>query len=407
MIKTLLFHNVKQIIRQPALFISVLLFPFLLLGFLFFALYQLTEENTEHIVTAYVDEDDTFYTNAILAQLQDEEGFREAVQLVSMTEEEALTKLDENEIVAMIHIPDGFSRDLRRGINTPITLISNEQKPLPASMMKMLLTSGANYISAAQSAVNTVFDQYIVTIPSSNERRELLQQVIVQYTLFALNRNDLFVVEETEIGTTLGWYNHGTIAYLLTGIIVAGILFHFFIQQNFGRAMLERLRSIHITGRSIFYSQLLTYFFVMFVVFNIVSLVIGKHQTIDWLYHNQWWVICGLVSLLAAVHFSLLDWLIQNVAQRTALLSVVLFLALFLNGFWVPALYLPEWLRVVMKFSPWHQLYIGVESLIHNGSLASFTIMIVIVHSIILILFVHVLLSVKEGKDGYISFSSH
>ncbi len=391
-------YEMRAALRRPApLFLSFFI-PILLLGLVLLSVYRLIPQNDENIQAAIVDLDQTFETKALVNQLSEDEEMKKALTLLPMSSEKADEHFKNGNLAGIITIPKGFSKSLRIGENDPIQVVTNVEQPLSSNMLKLLLDSGAMYISASQSAVNTVYDLHIKELSDSGERSQKLQQSILTFTLFALSRNDAFSQEELKSGSRIGWEAHGLLAALLTVISSFALLFHWFESRHAPGSMLLRLRSYHITQAQLFRVQWGKGFF-------FISIIGGVYGGLATQWSNTFSVESAVVTLLmAAFMASLIAFcksLINHIGLRMIALILVTFLGLGAGGAWVPTLYLPEYLS--SAWNPFGILYsLYAENVMGEGFTKFLLVKIVIW---ILLLFIGGLLFAfrKERRHAYVS----
>ncbi|QHE51221.1 ABC transporter permease [Pontibacillus sp. HMF3514] len=393
-------YEMRAALRRPApLFLSFFI-PLLLLGLVLLSVYSLIPQNEENIQAAIVDFDQTFETKALVNQLSEDDEMKKALTLLPMSSGKADEQFSNGLLAGIITIPKGFSESLRIGENEPIQVVTNEEQPLSANMLKLLLDSGAMYISASQSAVNTVYDLHIKELSDSGERSQKLQQAILTLTLFALSRNDAFSQEELRSGSRIGWKAHGLLAVLLTVISSFALLFHWFDSKHAPSSMLLRLRSYHITQVQLFRVQWGKWFFLI----SIIGCVYWGLAT--------WWsnLLSAestlIILLMAAFLASLIACcrsLITHIGLRMIALLLVTFLGLGAGGVWVPSLYLPEYLSSA-AWNPFGILYSLYSENMMGEDFSRVLLVKIIVWT--LLLFVAGLLFAlrKERRHAYVSY---
>ncbi len=393
--------------RQPVLFFLIVLFPFFLLGSLAYVISEMTtEEDRASIKVAVVDLDQTFETTTLVNVLQKEEGLQEALSIIPMSMEDSEAKLKSNDILATITIPDGFSRNLRSGNNIPIQVTTNESQPIEANMVKMLLDSAAYYISAAQSAINTVNDLYIRDMPDDENRKEYLQKLIVQYTLFALNRNTLLQTEEVGEGSMIGWSQHFGIAILLLSTVLSSILFQNFTFKREDDNIKERLRALHITPFVSIISQFLIYTFFSTITIVILSLIVNAIYPLGWLLSIQVLTTWMLFSIVVGTFLTVLDVMLHGPSSRSGIGAVGFLLLFLLSGIIIPSLYLPEWVQTIGSWIPFTYVLTALEDVILGATTPILQWGKMLVVSFLLILFITIRVWMKEGRDAYLSYST-
>ncbi|KGX83807.1 ABC transporter permease [Pontibacillus marinus] len=393
-------YEMRAALRRPApLFLSFFI-PILLLGLVLLSVYRLVPQNEENIQAAIVDLDQTFETKALVNQLSEDEEMKKALTLLPMSSEKADEDFKSGNLAGIITIPKGFSKSLRIGENDPIQVITNEKQPLSSNMLKLLLDSGAMYISASQSAVNTVYDLHIKELSDSGERSQKIQQAILTFTMFALSRNDAFSQEELKSGSRIGWKAHGLLAVLLTVISSFALFFHWFESKHAPSSLLLRLRSYHITQPQLFRVHWGKGFFLISII-----------GCVYWGLATQWSNLLSVESalvtiLMAAFMASLLACcrsLINHIGLRMVALLLVTLIGLGAGGVWVPSLYLPEYLSSAV-WNPFGILYSLYEQNMMGKDFSKVLLVQIVVW--ILLLFVSGLLFAlrKERRHAYVSY---
>lgn len=391
--------------KQPALFFAILFFPFLFIGCFLYLIAQSMDNSTEKINVGIVDEDQTFETKTLANQLQNEDSLSNVLHMFALQKEQAIEELDNSRLTAVIYIPEGFTSDLRSGENTPITVRTNNENLFSSNMVKMLLNSGAKYISAAQSGINTLYDLYIKHLPSDENPQRVLQQMIVNYTLFALNRNDLFEMEQVESGAKAGWEYHGVIAYLLTSLLMSALLLQIFTHREEEAGIEERLRTFNIPSFTIVWSELMFYTVFLYVNAGFLNLLIYVVVDSEWLLHGYHFITWFFICLILAIVLCILEWFLPNQTTRTNIYLLLTLLGLFISGVWIPVLYLPVWIKHVLFFSPFHHMYQAFVTIISDDEnpfrhWIFLTALVLILAAVLLTKIVR-----RERKDGYVSFS--
>lgn len=357
---SLLLLEIRAAARRPLLLFVCLLGPFLLLGFLGYALTGFVKEDNENIAVSIVDQDQTFETKSLINQLQDDETLAHQLEFEKVNRQEAEQEVATGNVTGAVIIPEGFTSDLRNGINTPIEVWLNDQKPIESGVLQLLLDSAASYISAAQSGVNAVYESVIKPIDDVGERQQLLQQVIVTFTLEALNRNELFYTDSVERGASIGWEKHGIMAVWMLGAWLVLSLFIVTRQSILYGGVRDRLVSMNLGRSNIHITHVVLYTLFLFLANECFFLAFGIY--------DQGAFLGGISHLLLLTHAFLQSALgafflaVNNREGQAALWHVILSLPLLVaSGILIPVSYLPYWLRDIAVFSPWSHIYQGLQ----------------------------------------------
>lgn len=346
-------YEMRAALRRPApLFLSFFI-PILVIALGAVSVYRLVPTDGETIKAAIVDHDQTFETETLINQLAKDEEMKKSLTLHPMPFQEAEDQFEKGELAGIITIPEGFSDSLRFGENEPIQVVTNEDQPLSSNMLELLLDSGAKYISASQSAVNTVYDLHIKQLEDNSERNQKLQQSILTYTLFALSRNDAFEQDELQSGSRIGWRSHILLAIFFTLISGFSILFQWLEERSNSKSMRLRLRSFHITAIQLWRVQWgKWFFFISFagVLYWSGGLWIGEPLPRESI------LITVVIGMFMASLLTCLNSMVSHAGIRIGILMVVAFVGLGAGGVWVPSLYLPQYLET--GWNPFSALYL-------------------------------------------------
>ncbi len=147
----------------------------------------------ETVEILVLDDDQTFETKSLIKQLQDDETIEGDVILSEGQKDLSFYLEHPESYAAIVQIPKGFTKQLRSGVNESIHVYLNEKLPLASNLAYLLLESGQDYISAAQTGVNTVNHFYVQNMEDAKERQQFLQQSIIHFTTFSLGRNSFLM----------------------------------------------------------------------------------------------------------------------------------------------------------------------------------------------------------------------
>lgn len=351
-------YEMRAAVKRPApLFLSILI-PLVVIGLIVVVLQSFVKETAEPVRAAVVDEDDTFQTNALINQLSEEKRLSQALDLAPMKAEEAESAFEKGELAGIMTIPEGFTGSLMNGENDPIQVMTNEDDPLDATMLQVLLESGAKYISASQSAVNTVYDLHIRKLPP-DERNARLEETIITYTLFALDRGDLFEEEMVTPGASIGWEKHAYLGLLLTFLFLFLTCYQMLDGKKEDDSLMMRWRMVDVTFLHLVVVKLAKWWLITFGLLEVLNFALTRTDaalTQSLTLHIGLVLIALWSSALASLLFSM------NIPAglRFLVFFVVSVVGLLSAGAWIPSLYLPEWLS--MAWSPFDLTYDGFRT---------------------------------------------
>ena len=392
-------YEMRATIRRPAPLFLAFLLPIIVLLMVISVVFSLFQDDRTLIQTAVVDQDQTFETKSLVHQLAEDERMKEAMNLTSMNKSKANEMFANEEVTAIIEIPKGFTKSLRSGENDPIKVITNQEQPLQSTLVNVLLESGANYISASQSAVNTVYDLHIKSLPEG-EQEGKLQQLIVTFTLFALSRNEAFETELIPAGTGIGWELHGMISVMVTFLFLFSAIYQLADTRVEKKSMQLRLRSFNITSLHDYLIKSVKWFITISIVgllFFLLSSFIERTPAFSW---KMGFAII-LSSLFLATFVSAFYSILKHSLIRGGALLLTGLFGIGVAGVWVPAIYLPD--ALLFEWNPFSACYVLFQYCVTDDSSITPMIFILLVWSIALWSFGCLLTQWKERRHAYLS----
>lgn len=236
---TLLKNDIKLFFRDWKAVVLLLAMPFLFICLFAYALSPYLNKTSfiEPFDVALVDQENTTQTRILANQLEEVGIFKEVKKV---SEDEAKKLILANEVAAAIIIPPAFSESVVVGENKPVTVIGNKAMPLQAFVVKNLVQSAANLVSAGQSAINSVYYFNQKAGVKGPELERQFNESTMKFFLEALARNEIF--SELEASPI---YALTPVEYFTAGLMVIFLMF----AGMPGMKMLVNERNLGITRR--------------------------------------------------------------------------------------------------------------------------------------------------------------
>lgn len=140
----------------------------------------------------------------------------------AMSRQEALDSLEQGQITAIMVLPEGFVSGVIYGTNPDIELIVPDDRPFEALLTLWLGQSASDMLSAVQSGIYAVIDQYNASPDSELESGEVIAQINMRYINWTLNRQGMFRVSSvsaTELLPVGLHYALSLLAYLMLAVV--------------------------------------------------------------------------------------------------------------------------------------------------------------------------------------------
>mgnify|MGYP000615952770 FL=1 len=277
----LLKNDIRLFIRDWKACVLLLIAPLFFISFFTYALSPYLEESSfiEPFPIAVVDKEDTTQTRMLINQVEEIGIFSEVVK---MDEEEAMRSLADKEIGGVIIIPEDFTNSVSMGENKPVTVVGNGAMPLQVYIVKNIVQSASNLVTAAQGAINTIWHYDTEAGLSYDERDERFNEAVMDYMLAALARTSIFVS-----GDAAGEYSVTPAEYFTAALIIVFMMF----AGMPGMKMLVTERTSGITSRmsaapvrvwKVVLSKLLVSVMLLVIQFGIIIFMTSK------IFNNYW-----------------------------------------------------------------------------------------------------------------------
>ena len=176
---------------------------------------------------AFADEEDSAYTRMIMETVLESAPIKSSFQTIAVDRETAMKMLENNEVAAVINIPEGFTRSMRSGEFKEIKVILNPKQPLYAELVKGGMESGGYLMSAVQNALYTVY-AYISKLPISEEQIDkIFNREMFSMISYAINIDTIY---ERELKTpwqdmeVFDFYSISIILFFMT-LYSAGMIY--------------------------------------------------------------------------------------------------------------------------------------------------------------------------------------
>jgi len=235
----LLKNDIRLFLKDWKACVLLLAAPILFIAFFTFALTPLMDKSSfvEPFPIALVDLENTTQIRMLENQLKEISIFSE---IRRMDEKAAMQELSEQSVGGIIIIPPDFTNSVSLGENKPVTVIGSSAMPLQAYIVKNTVQSAANLVSAAQSAIITIYHYDHEAGLSEAQIDERYNNAVMEYFLGALARKEIFLRVDRQSGYDLTPAEYFTAALIVVFMMFAGMP---------GMKMLVSERSLGITGR--------------------------------------------------------------------------------------------------------------------------------------------------------------
>lgn len=266
-------------------------------------------------------------------------------QVRAMTMEEALENLEQEQVTAIMVLPEGFVSGVMYGTNPDLELIVPDDRLFEALLTLWVGQSASDMLSAIQSGIYAVIDQYHLSPAPELTQDEVIAQINVRYINWTLNRQGMFrtsSVSATELLPVGLHYGLSLLGYLMLALAP------FFTPVFSGKwlSSQKRFRCAKRGWLGFYLCGVGACFAVMFVLFTAAQLLMVKGDLVMTLYA----AMAG--SLFCAGYTAVCCLITGNTRNCGVLTFPAALVFLFLSGGILPPVLMPPMLQRFMDLSP-------------------------------------------------------
>ncbi len=236
---TLLKNDIRLFLKDWKACLLLLVAPLLFISYFTYVLTPYLNKSSfiEPFPVALVDLENTIQTRMLENQLKEISIFSEIRRL---DEDAAIDQLSDKKVGGIIIIPPDLTTSISFGENKPVTVVGSSAMPLQAYVVKNIVQSAADLVSAAQSAIITIYHYDREAGLSGSELDARYNNAIMEYMLEALARNEIFLNSGADTDYSLTPVEYFTAALIVVFMMFAGMP---------AMKMLTMERSVGITRR--------------------------------------------------------------------------------------------------------------------------------------------------------------
>lgn len=299
---------------------------------------------------ALVDKDNTMETQYVIQQLLESDHLKRVTKITQIEEKKALQLMEKNEVAAMIVIPEGFSQDVKRGINTPVKVVGNAQRPLQSQLVFYLMESATKFVSAAQSGINTIYHYLEKEHVSSKDLSKEYKNSIVFYSLHVLGRGELFEVKEKQYLFHQSMTTYYVLSFYLLILFIWSFGLLIFLKGQLKQSIKNRLISIGVLTIHERMALFLT------ITLSVTSLAfLGSIPILLWMQISilRITIFLGILLIVSviSIFFILIDIFVHH--DKFYLLTGMFFILIgtIAGGHIIPVVYFPQWVEKISLFT--------------------------------------------------------
>lgn len=326
---------------------------FFLLGAALIGNYFLKEESrVQAFQVAVINEDHTVETKMVIKQLTDSPHLNGIMSTMEVNEQKGYELLRNNQVAAVIFIPEGFSRDVARGINTPVEVTGNNQRPLQSQLVRHVMESAADFTSAAQAGINTI-DYFMEEAEfSESSQKKQFKRDILSFSLHVLGRGEIFEEKKQNNLFQESLLDYYVISLYVLLIMIWSFLGLLLLKNNGNEAIENRLLGMGFSYFQSTLSRMLAAFIMVSFSSILIALTYLFWKGIATPAEIVLWICGTLVAAFVFITFFVwVEAVVWNEQFYQFAGMILILLGAVIGEHFIPAVYFPDWLQSLNLFS--------------------------------------------------------
>lgn len=307
------------------------------------------EIGAEKVNVGIVNYDTSAYSQMLISYYRENGLFSSYVSVCVDEEERIVKSFEEGELDLYLVIPEDFADAMVYLEHKPVRAVISTGNSTVEILMKNLLESYENYISAVEVNCVSLHDIMLAEGAGSSEAARVNDRISLELILLALDKDAMFehkTVEDYTAIELLPYYiNELLFLFMAYFALMAGVQ----MQKEHHAGILRRMIALGTPVMGIFIEKLL------FCSFQLTLLLSG-----------MWWILklfgigvsiellifCSLFGLLLIAGMLLLSSVFQSMKNYLLASNMSLMLCVMLGGGLIPYMYLPDGMLALAGFSP-------------------------------------------------------
>lgn len=182
------------------------------------------ETNTKFNIGFVGDPDDELLSFGVAA-VSTFDSSSQYVNIIQLSEEDAISKLKENEINGYIKVPDGFLESLYYGKDVKVQYIALDK---PAQLSNIFINEISSLVTdivvESKNGMIAYSNYAFSTDLSREEVYERVEDIDIEYLSLVINRDEILNIEEVDVDNNLSFTQYYLCAFVILLLMLWGIV---------------------------------------------------------------------------------------------------------------------------------------------------------------------------------------
>lgn len=346
-------NNLVQLRRKWLTLPLLLLFPIAMIGLIITIIITLfIPPENEPIQIGVVDLDQSEETTVIINMITESPDLGEFIKINSMSESEAVRKIDQDQISTYITFPKNFTNHLYEGDSVSLSIIGNPNQATDSFLIKEFLDSITRLISAAQANILTINHYAKELEMDMDERHDMLFDQFVDFLLYTVGKDKIIDQEKITNHATSSPIHYYSLASWFIIVMIWLLLVYNFLYKEETIRMKERMKLYGVTEmQQLFARMFVTLIFIL--PFAVGGLAILQHLLeipLDQEDYLRIMIVLFIHSGLFLQCLAIIETIILSAKIRLLGQSLLTFLLIMTSGTIIPSIYFPLQIQKILPY---------------------------------------------------------
>ena len=364
-------NNFMQLRRKWLPLPLLFLFPLTLIGLIVIIMLAFfsPSDNMEPIRVGIIDSDQSKETQLIIDLIDETSQLGAYIQLESISETEAIKKIDANELSTYIELPENFTANLYNGTPVTLPITGNPAQVTESHLIKELIDSVARHIRTSQANILTI-NYYAKTLSIDDaSRNDLLFEQFKQFLFYTIGKDKVLNQKEiTNIATASPTHYYGIAGWFIVVTIWLFAIYTFLHKEETTR-LKKRMKLYGVTELQQVAVRIFTTLFIT-TVFAIIAFI-GFTNFLNFELWKEDYLRIAIIMLLYSILILVTLAIIETVISKRKLCllgqSVWIGVLLLLSGALIPTLYFPLKLQAFLPYVFSGEAFYWLQEIMLNG----------------------------------------
>lgn len=344
---TMITKDFKQILADRG---SVLVLALLVICVAAAVLLGRPAEGTPKLNLGIVDKDSSEYSKLLISYFAENEVFNEYITVVCGSEYDIESEFNAGELDLYVVIPEEFAANLMRINNVGMKAVINSSDITKSVILKELLNSYADYISAVEVNCQSVYDIMTDSDDTYENVQKTNERISYDLIFTALGKDSFFEIVDYDRVSGIPLSNYYVYVLIAVIVLYTGVFAGASLLKDRLSMTYTRLSSIGYSRIKMILSKCFAYG--TFLAVMLIAAFLTVHFASDVKLDTGAFIAAMIFGYLCCLLWCLTALLFKSSSSYMVLSNMIVLFMCIAGGGIIPIMYLPEVMANIAKFTP-------------------------------------------------------